>query len=383
MTPIRVGVICDLREEGWHSMDLVADMLIATLPAVAGDGIRATRICPPMIARWSRLPLMGKSSRAGLADRLTNRLWDYPRWLAPLASQFDVFHIIDHSYAHLVRVLPAERTVITCYDLDAVKPALPNGHRGLTLSRLLASHILDGLRRSALVACVSHATRNELAASRGVDPSRMVVVYAGVHPSCSPQPDAGETDVQPHAGDSTAPVILHVGSTIARKRIDVVLNVLAEVRKRVGDVRLIRVGGPLTDAQRALARSLGVLDAVTEMPFLERGELSALYRRATLVVMPSDREGFGLPVVEAMACGTPVVASAIPALQEVGGDGATYCAPGDVAEWTRTIADLLREQQEDPESWKARRCRGLTAAARFSWTSYAAEMSNVYRTLAS
>ena len=66
------------------------------------------------------------------------------------------------------------------------------------------------------------------------------------------------------------------------------------------------------------------------MPLLDRDELADLYRRAALVLLPSDREGFGLPVVEAMACGTPVVASDIPALREIGGDAAAYCAPGDV-----------------------------------------------------
>src|SRR5207248_11202627 len=80
--PIRVGVVCDFREEGWHSMDLIADMLIERLPTVAPQAIAATRLCPPLMRRWSRLPLVGRSARAHLGDRLTGRLWDYPRWLA-------------------------------------------------------------------------------------------------------------------------------------------------------------------------------------------------------------------------------------------------------------------------------------------------------------
>ena len=143
-------------------MDLVGDMLMTTLPTVAGDRIHATRLCPSMILRWSRLPIVGKSPRALLADRLTGRLWDYPRWLGPLASKFDVFHIVDHSYAHLIRALPADRTLITCHDVDAVKAALPRGARVISPSRLLASHILDGLTRAVHIACVSDATRTEL-----------------------------------------------------------------------------------------------------------------------------------------------------------------------------------------------------------------------------
>ncbi len=81
--PVRVGVVCDMREEGWHSMDLVADMLLELLPSVAGGDVVATRLRPPMIRRWTRLPIVGAGGRAQLGDRLTGRLWDYPRWLRP------------------------------------------------------------------------------------------------------------------------------------------------------------------------------------------------------------------------------------------------------------------------------------------------------------
>ncbi len=100
------------------------------------------------------------------------------------------------------------------------------------------------------------------------------------------------------------------------------------------------------------------LDALVQLPFLERPQLAALYRRASVVVLPSDREGFGLPVVEAMACGTPVIASDIPALREVGGAAALYCPPGDVGQWAETLAQLQREQA-DPAARERRRtaCR--------------------------
>ena len=76
MSAARLGVVCDLREEHWHSMDLVADMLLAHLPGVTGGSIAATRLCPPMVRRWTRLPLIGRTSSAALADRLIGRLWE-------------------------------------------------------------------------------------------------------------------------------------------------------------------------------------------------------------------------------------------------------------------------------------------------------------------
>ena len=107
MRPIRVGVVCDFREEGWHSMDLVADMLLDTLPLVSGDTIIASRLQPAMRQRFSRVPFVGVHKRALLADRIAGRFIDYPRWLGSCAGDFDVFHIVDHSYAHLTRALPA------------------------------------------------------------------------------------------------------------------------------------------------------------------------------------------------------------------------------------------------------------------------------------
>lgn len=384
MKPLRLGVICDLREEGWHSMDLLADMLLETLPLVAGSEIAATRLCPPMVRRWSRLPLVGTTARGRLGDRLTGRLWDYPRWLAPRVRDFDVFHIVDHSYAHLVRVLPSERTIVTCHDLDAVQAALPLSRRRLDPARWLASPVFDGLRRAGHVACVSQATRTELIATGLVKAERVSVVYEGVHPSCSPLPSP-EWDAEierllggARAPDHNGPKILHVGSTIARKRIDVLLQVVASLRQRFPNVTLIRVGGPMTPAQRNLAKQLCLSDAVVEMSFLERSALAALYRRASVVVLPSEREGFGFPVVEAMASGTPVVVSAIPALEEIGGSAAVFCPAGDVEAWVSALTNLLLQQQRDPGAWSARKQAAIAAAARFDWRSYASDMTKLY-----
>jgi glycosyltransferase involved in cell wall biosynthesis len=100
-----------------------------------------------------------------------------------------------------------------------------------------------------------------------------------------------------------------------------------------------------------------------------------------LLLQPSDREGFGLPVAEAMACGTPVVASDLPALREVGGGAATYCPVGDIARWSNSVAELLRERDNDVEAWRVRRAAGTAQARRFNWPEHARRMMDVYREL--
>ena len=359
-------------------MDLIADMLMETLPAVAGNRVAVTRLCPPMRQRWTRLPLIGRAARAQLGDRLTGRFWDYPRWLAPQASRFDVFHIVDQSYAHLTRVLPARSAIVTCNDVDAIRAALPGNTHAFQPSRLLAAHILDGLSRAAHIACISRATQVELLAAADIPAERVSVSHLGVHPACSPSPDPrSDAEIENRIGRESVD-LLHVGNTSPRKRLDTAIRILSGVRSVFPGTRLVRVGGALPAAERALAGRLGVLDAIVEMPFLERRVLAAVYRRAAMVIMPSDREGFGLPVVEAMACGVPVVASDIPALREVGGDATTYCPVDDVPRWTAEIIALLRHRETDAAGWETRRRECLAAAARFSWPGFASAMAQLY-----
>ncbi len=384
MIPLKVAIIADLLEESWPSMDLVADMLVEHLRADYRGQVEPTLIRPPLRARASRLPLAGGLPPALTIDRFANRLWDYPRATREASSRFDLFHIVDHSYAHLVHTLPAERTLVTCHDLDTFRSILePEQEPRPALFRAMTRRILAGLRAAGHVACDTEATRDALVARAGVDPARTSVVLNGPHPSCSPVPEPA-ADVEAarllgHASRTTD--LLHVSSTIARKRIDVLLTIVAAVRKQRPDVRLVRVGGPFTADQRRLARELGIEEAIVVLPFLDRSTLAAVYRRCALVLLPSEREGFGLPVLEALACGTPIVASDIDALREVGGTAVDYCAPEDIDAWTSAVVRVLAERRDDPALWRARRTAGIERAASFSWSHYTADVVALYRRL--
>ena len=362
-------------------MDLVADMLLHGLRQRHAGTIAATRLAPSMRRRFTREA--AASGRLFKADRLLNRFWDYPRFLRRQIAEFDLFHIVDHSYGQLAHELPPERTIITCHDLDAFRSLL-NGHveRRSLLFRGMTRRIMSGFGKAARVTCDSVATRDELLAYDLVAPERALVIPNGVHPSCSPEANvAADAEAVRLLCDPHPDVIniLHVGSTIERKRIDVLLRVFAALRKDFPGARLIRVGGSFTRAQARLLEQLNLTEAVIVLPRLERDILAAVYRRAAVVLQPSEREGFGLPVVEAMACGTPVVASCIPVLREIGGEAAVYCPVGDVSSWTETLAQLLVEKAEYPEQWEQRRAKSLTQAAKFSWAEYANQMVDVYR----
>jgi glycosyltransferase involved in cell wall biosynthesis len=380
---LRVAIVSDFLEERWPSMDLTAGMLVRHLGGGAFPGIEAVQLRPTLVRRLTRVPGLRGRFQADIRDRVLNRFWDYPRWLHRVRDDFDVFHIVDHSYAHLVHVLPADKTVVTCHDTDAFLPLVEPVRTASGLPKALARRIRTGLQKAARVACVSSVTREELRRYRLLPMDRMVVVHNGVDPACSPLADEGaDRAIERLIGAPEAGTVdlLHVGSTIPRKRVDLLLRIVAAVKERQSRIRLLKAGGCFNDQQRDLLRSLGLEADVVALPFLESAELAALYRRAALVLVTSESEGFGLPVIEAMACGTPVVATDLPVLREVGGDAAVYAALGDVDGWRQAVLELLEERTASrlPDVGRRRR---LEQASRFRWDRHAAAMAAIYREL--
>jgi glycosyltransferase involved in cell wall biosynthesis len=382
-----VGIVSDFVEEGWFSMDLVSDMLLENLSVMHDPLFTAQRIRPALRRRFGQLPLLKSRRIAFNADRLLNRMRDYPLYLRAMrlnsARSFNLYHIVDHSYAHLVHDLPAERTVVTCHDLDTFACLLePDIEPRPKWFRKMTTRILTGLQKAARITCDSCAIRDQILHYQLLSPERLTVAPLGVHPTCTPEPNPiADRRINELLGakQSDAIEILHVGSTIARKRIDVLLHVFGEIVKVFPHARLLRVGGAFMPEQEKLLEDFALGQNVYVLPSLTRAELAAVYRRAALVVQPSEREGFGLPVVEALACGTPVVASDLPVLREVGGEAVEYCAVAEIEAWCERIIALINEKRQRPEVWQARRQRCLGQAAKFSWASWAQQMKRIYR----
>lgn len=374
MMPLTVALCDDFAEERWPSMERVAARLAGELSNGFRARVAATRVCPPFAHAATRVPVVGGAPAATKADRFLNRFWRYPRRAASLRRQFDLFHVIDHSYAHLVNVLPAERTIVTCHDLDAFRSLIePEADPRSAPFRSMTRRIAAGLSSAAHVMCDTDAVRRELVSALLVRADRVSVAPLGVD---------DRFFAEALSAPDEAVDLLHVGSTAARKRIDVLLRIVAAAAIDTPSVRLVRVGDPLLDEHRQLARDLGIADRIVEHRDVDEDALAAFYRHATLVLQPSDREGFGLPVVEALASGTPVVASDLPVLREVGGSAVTFCPPGDVDAWARSVAELLRERVDCPQKWRARREAGRTHARHFSWRRFADRVVTVYEQVA-
>ena len=382
--PLRVGIVCDFLEEGWPSMDLVGDMLTQCFQTQLARDVTAIQLRPAMRQRLTRIPFIGGQRTTRNWERLLNRFVDYPKWLRQNQRAVEVFHLVDHSYAQLIAALPEKRTVVTCHDLDTFRCLLePQREARPAWFRAMTKRILDGFRKAARVITVSQSTRDELLRYDLLPPERISVIANGVHPSCTPSPDPAAdvlaAGLMPD-GVRDAPWLLNVGSTAPRKRLDVLLRVFAEMRKEIPDARLVRVGG-FTETQMKLIQELGLESAVVNLPFLERPVLAAVYRRATLLLHTAEAEGFGLPLIEAMACGCPVVASDLPVLREVGGAAACYCRVADISAWKQTTLELLQSRLANPSDWQLRRQAGLSWAGRFSWLENARKTAQIYRSV--
>jgi glycosyltransferase involved in cell wall biosynthesis len=373
----RLALLADYPEEQWHSMDLCADMLDRHLRAEQGDRFHVSRYCPPYKTRLGRLPVIGKRSIGINADRLLNRLWHYPRSLRRDRGAFDLFHICDHSYSHLVHDLPAERTGVFCHDLDTFRCLLrPEVERRPRWFRAMARRILEGMQKAAVVFHTTNAVREEILAHGLIEAERLIQAPLGVAPEFQPEssePDAAAQQLSAFAGHE---FLLHVGSCIPRKRIDLLLHAFAAIRAEYPDLRLVKAGGTWTNCQREQMNRLGICQAVHHFQNANREQLASLYRRAKLVLITSDSEGFGLPAIEALACGAAVVASDIAPLREAGGEAMNYVPAGDVPAWLETLRSILGGQLVLP----AKEMR-LAQAEKFSWRHHASIIAEAYARL--
>lgn len=376
----RLALIYDYLEEDWPSMDLCAQMLLAHLQSEQAESLQTVPIRPAFKKRFQQLPGLGKKRAAWNSDRLLNRFWDYPQYLSQHVTDFDLFHVSDHTYAQLVHVLPPERTGVFCHDLDAFRCLVePKQEPRPRWFKAMSQRILSGLQKAAVVFYSTTAVRQQIEHYGLLDPKRLVHAPYGISPEFAIAPQfTNPIDQQVIDQIGNSPFLLHVGSCIPRKRIDVLLEVFAALLTKHPNLRLVKVSGDWTESQHEQMTRLNISSSIIHLQGLERTTIAALYRRASVVLLTSEAEGFGLPVIEALACGAIVAVSDIPVLREVGGSAAVYCRVADVSTWVKTVEQLLANPTIAPELDVR-----LAQAQKYSWSAHAQIIAQTYLKLAS
>jgi len=232
-------------------------------------------------------------------------------------------------------------------------------------------------RRAAAVITVSHAAKADIVAELGLRPGRVVVTHEAAKPAFRP-PASPEVAAAARVRFGLAPgYLLAMGSADPRKNLETLLRAYAALPaglRAAHPLAIVWTHRHLAEGIGAAAHSLGIAGQLVALDRVSDVELAALYAGATAFVFPSRYEGFGLPPLEAMACGTPVIAADNSSLPEIVGDAALLAPADDVA----ALAEALRRMLTAPELRRELAASGLRRAATFSWRRCAEETLAVY-----
>jgi glycosyltransferase involved in cell wall biosynthesis len=305
--------------------------------------------------------------------------WRMAIWLAHLSHTSFNRLLPDaelfHSTEHLLMPLRDVPTVLTVHDL--IYKLFPAYHKKLNYWYLNLAMPLYCRRATAIIA-VSQASKRDIVRYYEVDPAKVDVIYEAASPIFHLPPPDRIRHVR-HTYNLPDKFLLHLGTIEPRKNLNRLLDTLLNLRRLFPDLCLILAGskGWLTDSFFAKIEADGLTDVVRPLGWVPDEDLPAIIAAANLAVQPSLYEGFGLPILEHMACGQVVAASNAGPHPEVGGEAAAYFDPENVEEMTAVINRLLTDKEE----YHHRQQLGLEQAAKFSWQRTARETIAVYEKL--
>jgi glycosyltransferase involved in cell wall biosynthesis len=311
------------------------------------------------------------ASESKLRRALIRRV-GYPLWLR-MSRIGPIAHVLDHSWADLLAHLPrATRKVVTVHDVIP----LYQPERLSTAQQARFATTVGMIHQADAIIADSNYTKADILKYLKVPEERIHVVAPGVL-----MPSVAELEhASAQAERLRVPGTLTIGSigaTGERKNLALFAEAIGGLAERLGmPVRLLRAGHPLPAPLAAAIRRNGGDASLVELGRLRDDEIGGFYRQLDVLACPSLFEGFGLPVLEAMAWGVPVVSSHGASLMEVGGQAAIYFDPRSAAEFQAAV-----EKLRDPEVVAQCVRRGLERAAELSWRRSLTEVYHVYDTL--
>ncbi len=278
-------------------------------------------------------------------------------------------------------LFPRTRTVVTIHDLIPMMRSMPL-YRGSLLVRAYTQLAAAGAHRADAIIADSECSKRDIVQRLGIDASRVHVIYLAADARFRPATRA-QIDAVRRKYALPGKMLLYLGGFDQRKNVQVIIKAFAQLRDfYAAGCRLVLAGVILgKDSEffpdpRRIAREANLPDdAICYIGGIDETDKPALYASATTFLFPSLYEGFGLPPLEAMACGTPVICSDASSLPEIVGDAAITVNPRDTDTWADAIRTVLRDDARRAEMCE----RGIAQAAKFSWARTAEETLSVYQ----
>ncbi|MBW4693745.1 MAG: glycosyltransferase family 4 protein [Lyngbya sp. HA4199-MV5] len=355
------------------SMDVYADGIVHGLKAVRPqwDILELSPDATP--------PYLGKSPIAG-AWKYTERYWRFPSRVKRLRA--DIVHVVDHSDGHFGYWLQAASTplVVTCHDLiNFIQPEnISDQARFAPISAAFWRLAVKGICHADRILTVSDHTAKDVMRLLPIEPARVTTIPNAVEP-CFQTGSSYEIAAirQQYKLAPETICLLNVGSNHPRKNMETVLQALRVLKEKGISVHLLKSGASFNAAQQAFIRTHHLSDVITHVGRTPKDTLVKLYNAADVLLTPSLYEGFGMTVLEAMACGTPVIASNVTSLPEVTGDAAVVVKPLDVGAIVQAVCRI----RDDPAFRRSLIEKGLARVQSFTWECTAERIAEVYEHL--
>ena len=350
------------------SIDVYADQLVTGLKTVRPEW-EIVEVTPNHLDRKSH-------SWASGFWTYYERYWHYPRTVAK--QKADVFHVIDHSYAHLAHFLKrtGKPVIVTCHDLvHFIYPEnLYEQARLPFISMAAWKFAVRGMSQADHIVTISSNTAKDVVKILNTELERITIVPNAVDSLFRPLPQQEIEAVRQQHHISLEICLLNVGSNHPRKNIFTILKALEKLNNQGLSVHLWKAGSDFTDDEKTFLRTNNLDNSVTYLGELDAHTLVQAYNAADILLAPSLYEGFGMTVLEAMACGTPVITSNVSSLPEVTGDAAILVDPMDI----QAIVEAVCRLQNDFAYREEMRKKGLARVKLFTWDRTAEQVAKVY-----
>ena len=353
------------------SLDVYADNLVAGLRTVRPNW-EIAEIAPIPWNSSDKLYLSGLGIK-----KYYETFWRHPHAVSRLEA--DIFHVLDQSDAHIVYGLHRANkpVVVTCHDLvQFIYPEiLRDQSRIPALSTAMWKYSVSGIEKANHVIAVSTNTAEDITRMLKIKPEKITVALNGISSEFQvrPSPEVAEIRKQYTPSPDTF-CLLNVGSTHQRKNILTVLRVLKDLKEQGFPICLWKTGDRFTQEQQAFIQAHDLESYIFNLGNPDKARLVQIYNAADVLLAPSLYEGFGLTIVEAMACGTPVITSNVSSLPEVVGDAGIMIDPN----CPQAIADAVIELYKNSALYNKLIEKGLARSQVFNWQNTAEQVATIY-----